>query len=95
VALGAVFEWVLGHLAGFVGLEGLAIGAVASLAVASYYAREVSGVLVVAARYLNVVTYLLLSLLVVLVVGTATGIVDLSAGGSVIGQLIRGLGAVL
>lgn len=96
MVLAKLLEPVLAWLAEQLGANGLAIGLIATATVALYYLREVSGVFVVIARYARTLSYVGFALLAVLVVGTATGAINLSADGSVIGQLLEQvLGAIL
>ncbi|WP_226010515.1 hypothetical protein [Halomicrobium salinisoli] len=84
---------ILGWIASFVGLEGIAIGALATAVVGLYYLREMAGVFVLLARYARVLSLILAALLVVLVGGTATGAIDLE--GSALASIAKQLGKVL
>ncbi|WP_226023226.1 hypothetical protein [Halomicrobium salinisoli] len=83
-----LLEWI----ASFVGLEGIAIGALATAVVGLYYLREMAGVFVLLARYARVLSLILAALLVVLVGGTATGAIELDGIGPIVESIASYLG---
>ncbi|QLH83214.1 hypothetical protein [Halosimplex pelagicum] len=66
-----------------VGLEGLAIGAVATVVAVLWYLREAADAFVVIARYARVGSLIGFVVLVLLVGGVATGVVDGGSLGSI------------
>ncbi len=88
-------EFVLHWLAETVGLNGLAIGTTALATVGLWYLREISDVLATLAVYARVASAVMFAFLLVLVVGTATGVIDLSADSSALGQAWRAMSNLL
>ncbi len=88
-------ELVLSWFASRAGINGLAIGSTALATVGLWYLREFANVLSVVAVYARVASVIMAAFLVVLVVGTATGVVDLSADHSAVGQAWRALSNLL
>lgn len=86
-----LLEW----LAATFGLNGLAIGTTALATVGLWYLRELSNVLAAAAVYARVASLVMFGLLVVLVAGTVTGVLDFTADSSALGQAWRALSNLL
>lgn|GEM_PF-3656957 len=74
-------------VSGVVGLEGLAIGAVATVVAGLWYLREAADAFVVLARYARVGSLIGFVVLLLLVVGVATGVVDGGSLGSAFKQI--------
>lgn len=85
-----LLAWVLELVASTLGINGLAIGAVATTSVSLYYLREMSGVFVLLARYARMVSILGFGLLIALLAATALG-VDLSSPGTIPTQFMEAL----
>jgi len=88
MVLAELVEWVLRQLTTQFGVNGLAVGALAVAVVGLWYLHEVASVLAFASRYAQTAAVVGAVVLVVLVAGMATGAVDLSADGSVIGRFV-------
>jgi len=86
VILRELIAWALELLAGTLGVNGLAIGAVATASVALYYLREVSGAFVAVARWARMVSILGFGLLIALIAATALGL-NLSDPSAIVAQL--------
>jgi len=85
-----VYELVraaLDALAGVVGLEGIAIGALAAVVVVLWYLHEFAGVLMLMARYSRTAAVVGALVLALLVAGTATGTVEFGGEASLFNQL--------
>lgn len=85
----------LESLAGYAGLQGVAIGALAAAVVGLYYLREVADLMVLVARYARVASLIGAAVLLVLVAGQATGYLELGTSellgaiGETINQVIN------
>lgn len=75
-----------------VGVTGVSVGAVALLLAAIWYGRELSGVLVGAARWLRIGSVVVGVLAIAAVAGIATGALSLDSG--VVAQLLELLGSL-
>jgi len=82
-----LIKTLLELLASTVGLEGVAIGALAAGLVGLYYLREVAGLLVHIARYSRIISVVGLVLLVVFTLGSAAGVVEFGSIGTLINEL--------
>jgi len=78
---------LLEFVANLVGLNGIAIGTTAGALVGLYYVRELSGVFVLLARYARVLSIVGFALLIVLVGGSALGIVEISNFSDLVGMV--------
>jgi uncharacterized membrane protein YcfT len=74
-------------LTGLVGINGLAIGAVATVTAGLWYLREAADAFVVLARYARVGSLIGFIVLALLVAGTVTGVVDGGTLGSFAHQI--------
>lgn len=90
-----ILSALLELVASLVGVEGVAIGALATATVGLYYLREVAGVFVLLARYARVLSIIGAVLLLVLVGGDAIGALELGGVVSAFGQLAKQLGKVI
>lgn len=81
----------LEFITGVVGVEGLAIGGLAIATAGLWYLREAADLFVVLARYARVLSLIGFVVLVLYVVGTATGFVDTGSAASVVGSLVNQL----
>jgi len=86
-----LLEMVIRWLTETFGINGIAIGATAFATAGLWYLREFANVLATLAVYARVASGVMFGLLIVLVVGTGTGVLDLSANGSALGQLWRAI----
>lgn len=90
-----LIEMLLHWLAGWAGLNGLAIGTTALVTAGLWYMREAADVLATLAVYARVASAVMFAFLLVLVAGTVTGVIDLSADSSALGQAWRSLSNLL
>ncbi|WP_135304123.1 hypothetical protein [Haloarcula amylovorans] len=93
-----VYELVRGFLellASYIGIEGIAIGALAAVVVGLYYLREAADLFVILARWARVGSLIGAVVLVLLVVGTASGVVEGDSLGSLARQAIERISEVL
>ncbi|QIO23099.1 hypothetical protein [Haloarcula sp. JP-L23] len=82
-------------LASHVGVEGVAIGGLAAVVVGLWYLREAADAFVVLARYSRVASLIGFVVLVLAVVGTWGGAVDLASAWSAVGQFVKRVAEVL
>jgi len=71
-----VVEFVLEFLASTVGLDGIAIGALATTVAVLWYVREAADLFVLLARYARLLSIIGAVVLVLVVGGTASGVVE-------------------
>ncbi|WP_424001208.1 hypothetical protein ACOZ4I_15745 [Haloarcula salina] len=93
--MAVIYELVRGLLellASHVGFEGIAIGALATVVVGLWYLREAADAFVVLARYSRVASLIGFVVLVLVVLGSVSGTVDLGSAASVIEQTINQFG---
>ncbi|MBX0323869.1 hypothetical protein EGH21_12595 [Halomicroarcula sp. F13] len=82
-------------LASHVGVEGVAIGGLAAVVVGLWYLREAADAFVVLARYSRVLSLIGFVVLVLAVVGTYSGVVDVGSAVSAVGQFVNRVSEVL
>jgi hypothetical protein len=90
-ALRSVLELVLGAAGADVATPIVAGGA--ALLVGLHYSRELSGVLVSAARIVSIGSVVLFGVGVAVLVGVATGWISIDGG--IVGDVLRGVGGLL
>lgn len=78
---------VLEGITEFVGIEGLAIGVLAATTVALWYLREAADLFVIIARYARILSLIGFVLLLVMIGGTTTGVVEFDGVGQLLGSI--------
>lgn len=74
-----VIEELVRAVLEFIGVKGIAIGALVPVIVGLYYLREVAELFVVLARYARILSLIGVVVLVLYIAGTVTGYVDASS----------------